>query len=255
MEITLEANPTSVEASAFADIAHAGVNRISLGVQALDDAALAFLGRAHSAREALEAVAVARRAVTRTSFDLIYGRPGQTVDGWRAELTQALDHAGGHVSAYQLTIEKGTPFYAAHRNGAFALPDDDTAAELYEVTQTLLEEAGLPAYEISNHARPGEACRHNLAYWRYQDYAGIGPGAHGRIRVGGTRRATENRPAPADWLDAVEQTGHGARRDEPVSAQDATAEMLMISLRLVEGVDRANFAARTTECKSAPGLP
>jgi len=245
VEITLEANPTSVEAGAFADIAHAGVNRISLGVQALDDAALRFLGRAHSAREALDAVAVARQAVPRTSFDLIYGRPGQTVAAWRKELAQALRHAGGHLSAYQLTIEKGTPFFTAHRDGAFVIPDNDTAAELYEVTQAVLGEAGRPAYEISNHARPGDECRHNLAYWRYQDYVGVGPGAHGRISVDGTRRATENRPAPGEWLEAVESTGHGARRDDPVSTQDAIAEMLMMGLRLVEGVDRAKFAART----------
>lgn len=245
VEITLEANPTSVEAGAFADIARAGVNRISLGVQALDDSALGFLGRAHTAREALDAVAVAQRAASRTSFDLIYGRPGQTVDAWRTELAQALRHAGGHLSAYQLTIEKGTPFFAAHRDGAFAMPDDDTAAEFYEVTQAVLNEAGRPAYEISNHARPGDECRHNLAYWRYQDYAGIGPGAHGRVHVSGTRRATENSPAPAEWLDAVDQKGHGLRRDEPVDARDAAAEMLMMGLRLVEGVEHAAFVART----------
>jgi oxygen-independent coproporphyrinogen-3 oxidase len=245
VEITLEANPTSVEAGAFADIARAGVNRISLGVQALDDAALAFLGRAHSAREALDAVAVAQRAVTRTSFDLIYGRPGQTVDAWHAELAQALTYAGGHISAYQLTIEKGTPFFAAHRDGAFALPDDGTAADLFEVTQTVLDGAGRPAYEISNHAAPGEECRHNLAYWRYQDYAGIGPGAHGRVQIDGSIRAIENRPAPADWLSAVEQSGHGARRDDPISPEDAAVEALMMGLRLRDGIDRHQFTSRT----------
>jgi oxygen-independent coproporphyrinogen-3 oxidase len=245
VEITLEANPTSVEAGAFADIARAGVNRISLGIQALDDAALGFLGREHTTHEALDAVATAQRAVTRTSFDLIYGRPGQTVDAWGAELAQALDHAGSHISAYQLTIEKGTPFFAAHRDGAFTLPDDDTAFDLYEVTHSVLDEAGLPAYEISNHARPGEECRHNLAYWRYQNYVGVGPGAHGRIQVDGVIRATENRPAPGDWLDAVERAGHGARRDEPVSRDDAAVEALMMGLRLTAGIDRSRFRART----------
>ncbi len=244
-EITLEANPTSVEAQAFADIAAAGVNRISLGVQAMDDAALRFLGRAHSAQEALDAVAIAQRAVPRTSFDLIYGRPGQTVNDWRDELTRALDHIDGHLSAYQLTIEKGTPFFAAHRDGAFKMPDEKTAAALYEVTQSILTAVGLAAYEISNHARPGDESRHNLTYWRYQDYLGIGPGAHGRICIAGNLHATENRPAPADWLSAVERVGHGMRRDEAIDAREAAIEMLMMGLRLAEGVDRTAFVERT----------
>ncbi|MFP6757984.1 MAG: radical SAM family heme chaperone HemW, partial [Alphaproteobacteria bacterium] len=175
VEISLEANPTSAESGAFAAIADAGVNRISLGVQALDPESLHFLGRGHGVDEAIAAVRLAQQAVPRVSFDLIYGRPGQTVAAWREELSRALDFAGDHLSVYQLTIEKGTPFYAAHRAGAFILPDSDTGAALYEVTNEVLEAAGLPAYEISNHARPGAECRHNLTYWRYQDYVGVGP--------------------------------------------------------------------------------
>lgn len=244
-EITLEANPTSVEARAFADLSRAGVNRISLGVQALDDESLEFLGRGHTVREALDAVTIAQSAVSRTSFDLIYGRPGQTVEAWQAELSRALHHIDGHISAYQLTIEKGTPFFAAHRDGAFTLPDEETAAALYETTQSVLEAAGLALYEISNHARPGDECRHNLTYWRYQDYLGIGPGAHGRLNVEGALHATENRPAPNDWLEAVDNTGHGLRRDAVIEPHEAAIEMLMMGLRLVEGVDAAAFAART----------
>src|SRR5579863_145353 len=180
-EITLEANPTSVEASRFAELRAAGVNRVSLGVQALDDGALKFLGRGHNAGEARGAVALAARLFPRFSFDLIYARPGQTLAAWRDELSAALAMAGNHLSLYQLTIEAGTAFATAYARGDFRLPDEETQAALYEVTQEALAAAGLPAYEISNHARPGEECRHNLVYWRYQDYLGIGPGAHGRL--------------------------------------------------------------------------
>jgi len=244
-EITLEANPTSAEAARLADFAAAGINRVSLGVQALDDAALRFLGRAHDAGEALAAAAAARAAVARVSFDLIYARPGQTPAAWRAELMRALAHAQGHVSAYQLTIEKGTPFFAAHRAGEFASPDEDTAVALWQVTQEVLEAAGLPAYEISNHARPGEECRHNLAYWRHRDYAGIGPGAHGRLAHAGRVVATETIPAPAAWLAAVEARGHGRRRRAALTAAELVAEVLLMGLRLADGVAEADLRRRT----------
>ena len=245
VEITLEANPTSAEAAALAAIAAAGVNRISLGVQALDADALRFLGRKHGVDEAIAAVARARALVPRISFDLIYGRPRQTVAAWRAELDRALDFAGDHLSVYQLTIEKGTPFYAEHRAGGFALPDPDTGAAFYEATNTVLDAAGLPAYEISNHARPGAACRHNLSTWRYQDYLGIGPGAHGRITRAGTTYAIENTPAPDAWLAAVAGAGHGGRRDSALTDETRIAEMVMMGLRLSEGIERAAFEAKT----------
>jgi oxygen-independent coproporphyrinogen-3 oxidase len=245
VEITLEANPTSAEAAKFAAIAEAGVNRISLGVQALDDDALRFLGREHGAAEAIAAVELARRAVPRFSFDLIYGRPGQTVADWCEELTRALEFAGDHLSVYQLTIEKGTPFYVRHREGDFTLPDDDTGAALYEATNALLDGAGLPAYEISNHARPGGECRHNLAYWRYRDYLGIGPGAHGRLTLDGETRATDAIPAPAGWIDAVEALGHGGRGDTALARGQMITEIVMMALRMTDGVRGDLFESRT----------
>jgi oxygen-independent coproporphyrinogen-3 oxidase len=244
VEITLEANPTSAEARRLADFAAAGVNRVSLGVQALDDRALAFLGRAHDVGEALAAVAAARRLFARTSLDLVYARPGQTVAGWRAELGRALAHAGGHLSAYQLTIEKGTPFFAAHRRGAFTLPGEALAAALYDATQDVLEAAAMPAYEISNHSRAGEECRHNLAYWRYRDYAGIGPGAHGRLTLGGVVCASENLPGPDAWIEAVEARGHSRRRLTPLDRADVLVEVLLMGLRLTSGIARDDFEAR-----------
>ncbi len=243
-EITLEANPTSVEAGRLADFRAAGVNRVSLGVQALDDDALKFLGRGHDAREAVAAVELAARLFPRWSIDLIYARPGQGVAAWRAELTRALDLVGDHISVYQLTIERGTPFFAAHRDGVFDLPDQDDGRALYDETQTVLADAGLPAYEISNHARRGGESRHNLATWRYRDYVGIGPGAHGRVTVGGALFATERLRAPEAWLAAVEANGHGTRVNEPVGAARRGEEMLMMGLRLKEGVDRAAFERR-----------
>ncbi len=201
-EITLEANPTSVEAERFRDFRAAGVNRASLGVQALDPAALTFLGRGHSVGEAIAAIALARRQFPRFSFDLIYARPGQEPAQWDAELKQALSLAGDHLSLYQLTIEKGTAFHTAHARGDFAIPDDDRAGMLYELTQLRLNEAGLPSYEISNHARPGGESRHNLVYWRYGDYVGIGPGAHGRLTLGGAKVATRQLRLPETWLAA-----------------------------------------------------
>jgi len=243
IEITLEANPTSVEASRFAALAEAGVNRVSLGVQALDATALKFLGREHSTDEALEALATARRHFSRHSFDLIYARPGQTPEAWADELERALALAGEHLSLYQLTIERGTRFFTDHARGGFVLPDEETSAAMFEQTQARLERAGLPAYEISNHARPGAACRHNLIYWRYQDYVGIGPGAHGRFAVGKAKRATRRSSGPEAWLEAVERTGHGTAETSTVEGRDLVEEALMMGLRLAGGIDRATFAS------------
>ncbi len=248
LEITLEANPTSVEAANFAALARAGVNRLSLGVQALDADALKFLGRNHSANEAIAAIELARRHFGRHSFDLIYGRPGHTVMAWREELGRALELAGDHLSLYQLTIERGTRFWRDHATGAFAMPDADTQAALYETTAELLAARGLPAYEISNHARPGGACRHNLTYWRYDDYIGVGPGAHGRFRDAtnpAEKRATRQTSGPEAWLDLVEAHGHGTAEDTPVAADEAASEALMMGLRLTAGIDRTRFAANT----------
>jgi oxygen-independent coproporphyrinogen-3 oxidase len=246
-EITLEANPTSVEAGRFAAFRAAGVNRVSLGVQALDDAALAFLGRQHSAAEALAAVAIARRHFPRWSFDLITARPTQSLAAWRAELTRALAEGPAHVSVYQLTIEAGTVFHGAWRRGELIPPEEALAADLFELTQAMLSAAGLPAYEISNHARPGEECRHNLTYWRYGDYVGIGPGAHGRLSLPARataipeKVATRQHRAPEAWLAAVEAAGHATRQRQPIDAAARLQEMVMMGLRLREGIARAAF--------------
>jgi putative oxygen-independent coproporphyrinogen III oxidase len=249
VEITLEANPTSVEADRFAALAEAGVNRVSLGVQALDASSLSFLGREHSPGEAIAALETARRHFVRYSFDLIYARPGQTVDAWAAELERALGLAGEHLSLYQLTIERGTRFFTDHARGAFILPGEDEAAAMFELTQTRLAAAGRPAYEISNHARPGAACRHNLIYWRYQDYVGVGPGAHGRFAESGdqgvAKRATRRTSGPEAWLDAVERMGHGTVETSRVEGRDLVEEALMMGLRLADGIDRALFASMT----------
>ncbi len=247
LEVTLEANPSSVEAGRFAAYASAGVNRVSLGVQALDDAALRFLGRRHSQAEALAAVALAHRHFARVSFDLIYARPGQTVAAWRRELARALDHAGEHLSLYQLTIEPETAFAQAHARGSFALPQEALAAALYEATQEALDGAGLPAYEISNHARPGVECRHNLTYWRYGDYVGAGPGAHGRLTLGGVKVATRQHRAPEAWLDRVERCGHATRTHIALSPAERLEELLLMGLRLAEGVGREAFRRETGE--------
>lgn len=250
-EITLEANPTSAETATLADMAAAGVTRLSLGVQALDDLALRFLGRGHDAAEAEAAARAARRLFPRTSFDIIYGRPGQSVAAWREELARALGLAGDHVSLYQLTIEKGTPFYAARRRGDFVMPDEDTLAALYEATQEATEAAGLPAYEISNHARAGAECRHNLAYWRYRDYAGIGPGAHGRVTRDGALWATDTWPHPERWLAEVRRRGHGRRRCTPLDAGQRRDELLLMGLRLARGVARGDFVGRVGDAPEA----
>ncbi len=241
IEISLEANPTSSEAERFAAFAAAGVNRLSVGVQALDDRALAFLGRQHSTTEARAAVDLARRAVARVSFDLIYARPGQSIADWRRELEAVLDEGPEHISLYQLTIEPGTAFEGAVRRGALLPMADDEAAGLFAATRSALVAAGLPAYEVSNHAQPGAACRHNLPYWRYGDYLGIGPGAHGRLTLAGRKIATRQHRAPEAWLAQVEEAGHATRGWTALSPRERLAELVMMGLRLAEGIPRAAF--------------
>ncbi len=243
VEVTLEANPTSVEATRFAGYRAAGVNRVSLGVQALDDASLKALGRMHSAREALDAVAIARRSFDRYSFDLIYARPDQSADAWTRELKVAISEAAEHLSLYQLTIEEGTPFFGLHRAGKLKTPDEDLARALYDVTQDVCAAHGLPSYEISNHARPGAECRHNLVYWRGQEYAGIGPGAHGRLDIGGIRHATATDKRPEAWLTRVEEDGHGIATEDLLDSEQRADEFLLMGLRLAEGIDPKRYAA------------
>ncbi|MCB9947789.1 MAG: coproporphyrinogen III oxidase [Rhodospirillaceae bacterium] len=243
IEVTLEGNPTSVEGQRFAGYRAAGVNRVSLGVQALNDADLRVLGRGHTAEEAMAALRLAAATFPRYSFDLIYARPRQSEAAWRAELGRALGLAGGHLSVYQLTIEPGTAFHPLAARGDLVVPDDDTQAALYEATQEVLDAAGLPAYEVSNHARPGEACRHNLTYWRYGDYVGIGPGAHGRLTLDGRKWATRTHRAPEAWLDRVARRGHGEHPRESIDPGLRWREMLMMGLRLAEGVDLDSLAA------------
>ena len=245
LEITLEANPTSVEAGRLAAFRDAGVNRASLGVQSLQDDALRRLGRQHSAAQAVAALETARRIFPRLSFDLIYARPGQTLAAWRAELDAALALAADHLSLYQLTIEPGTAFEAQHRRGELTLPDADAAAALYEATADAAAAHGLLQYEVSNYAAPGAESRHNLAYWRYGDYAGIGPGAHGRLAFGPRLVATRRHRAPEPWAERVECDGHGSTAEEAIAPADRAREMLLMGLRLHEGIDDARFARRT----------
>jgi oxygen-independent coproporphyrinogen-3 oxidase len=247
-EITLEANPTSVEAARFRGYRSAGVNRVSLGVQALDDRALGALGRLHSAREALDAVAIARSVFDRYSFDLIYARPQQTPEEWAEELKRALAEAAEHLSLYQLTVEQETPFATLHAAGKLIIPDDDTARALYDTTQEVCAAHGLAAYEISNHARPGSECRHNLVYWRAQEYAGVGPGAHGRLNIGrldidGSRHATATEKRPEAWLQRVERDGHGLITDDMLTREEMADEFLLMGLRLAEGIDPSRYLA------------
>ena len=242
-EITLEANPTSVEAERFRGYRAAGVNRVSLGVQALDDRVLSQLGRMHTAKEALAAVDVARRVFARYSFDLIYARPQQTPQDWAKELKLALAEAGEHLSLYQLTIEPDTPFATLHATGKLKVPDEESARALYDTTQEICAAHGLPAYEISNHARPGGECRHNLIYWRAHEYAGVGPGAHGRLDIDGDRYATATEKRPEAWLDRVERHGHGLVTDEVLTREEASDEYLMMGLRLTEGIDVSRYVA------------
>lgn len=241
IEITLEANPNSAEAARFADLARAGVNRVSLGLQALKDDALRFLGRAHDVAEGLAALATAQRHFERVSFDLIYALPGQSEAEWDAELAQALGLGTGHLSLYQLTIEPGTRFASMAARGELAATDPDHAATLYELTQARTAAAGIPAYEISNHARTGEQSRHNLTYWRYGDYIGIGPGAHGRRGACATQRHRK----PENWMDAVTRNGHGLQSEEPLPGEDRAREALLMGLRLREGIDLKALAMRT----------
>src|SRR5262245_59148697 len=242
VEVTLEANPTSVEATRFRGYRAAGVNRVSLGVQALDDGELKALGRMHTAQEALDAVAIARKAFERYSFDLIYARPGQTPQAWARELKRAIAEAAEHLSLYQLTIEAGTPFHGLHAAGKLKIPDEELARTLYDTTQEVCAAAGLPAYEISNHARPGAECRHNLVYWRMHEYAGVGPGAHGRIDVDGERHATATERRPEAWLMRVETNGHGVVTDEALTPGEMADEFLLMGLRLAEGIDPQRYA-------------
>jgi putative oxygen-independent coproporphyrinogen III oxidase len=243
VEVTLEANPTSVEATRFAGYRSAGVNRVSLGVQALDDASLKALGRLHTAREALDAVAIARNAFERYSFDLIYARPDQTPQMWADELKLAIAEAAEHLSLYQLTIEPETPFFGLHAAGKLKTPDEATARALYDVTQEVCARHGLPSYEISNHARSGAECKHNLVYWRGEEYAGIGPGAHGRLDLDGIRHAVATEKRPEAWLMRVEANGHGVIIDDCLNSEERADEFLLMGLRLAEGIDPGRYAA------------
>ena len=244
VEITLESNPASADAQRFADYRAGGVNRVSLGVQALNDADLKMLGRLHDVAEAKAALAMATNTFERVSLDLIYARPDQTEPQWRAELKEALSFGTEHLSLYQLTIEPATPFATLARSGALKPMDDDRAASLYEITQEMTEMAGRPAYEISNHARPGAESRHNLLYWRYGAYAGTGPGAHGRLDIGGKRVATSTERLPERWQENVARQGHGIVERSEISNADAAREHLLMNLRLAEGIDLAAYRAR-----------
>lgn len=240
-EITLEANPTSVEIDKFRSFRTAGINRVSIGVQSLNEADLKFLGRAHDSMEARRAISDAEKTFDRYSFDLIYARPGQTVDAWKAELKEAIAMAGDHLSLYQLTIEKGTPFYVSHERGDFKIPEEEIAGDLYEATQDVLNAAGMPAYEVSNHAKPGQESRHNLTYWRYTDYVGVGPGAHGRLTLDGYKQGTRGHRAPDIWLERVKTHGHGSHEFEQLSHRDRFVECLMMGMRLEEGIPVARL--------------
>jgi putative oxygen-independent coproporphyrinogen III oxidase len=240
-EITIEANPSSVEAGRFAGYRAAGVNRVSLGVQSFDDAELKRLGRLHNAEEAIKAISIAQSTFDRSSFDLIYARPGQTPEMWAAELRDGLSRAGEHLSLYQLTIEEGTPYHALHAAGKLILPDEATARALWDVTQEITTAAGLPAYEISNHAQPGKESRHNLVYWRSGEWAGIGPGAHSRIGMNDGRHAFSTERNPEMWAARVEQTGHGIVADEVLDPIEVADEYLLMGLRLSEGIDMERF--------------
>src|ERR1700749_805369 len=244
IEITLESNPASADAERFADYRAVGVNRLSLGVQALDDADLKILGRLHNAAEAKRAIALAQKNFDRVSLDLIYARPEQTVEAWRDELKEALAFGTEHLSLYQLTIEPATPFATLYPTGKLVIPDEDRAAVLYEITQELSEAAGRPAYEISNHARAGAEARHNLLYWRYGSYAGVGPGAHGRLDLKGTRFATLTERLPERWRDKVSRDGNGLIEKSEITAGDGAREHLLMNLRLAEGLDLSAYRAR-----------
>jgi len=246
LEITLEANPGTVDAERFAAIHAAGVTRLSMGVQSLNELDLKFLGRRHDVAEARKAWRAAAKIFPRVSFDLIYTRPQQTAESWRTELNEALrevaDNGITHLSLYQLTMEPGTAMFDAHARGDFTLPGEDDAASQFELTQEICAVAGYPAYEISNHAKDGATCRHNLTYWRGGDYVGVGPGAHGRLTVDGIARATRQIKAPALWLKRVDAQGHGTQGEDELSPETRAEELVMVGLRLAEGVDKARFA-------------
>lgn len=248
VEVTLEANPASADAARFRDYRAAGVNRLSLGMQALNDRDLKMLGRLHDVAEARAALKLAMANFDRVSLDLIYARPDQTLDEWRDELREALAFGTEHLSLYQLTIEPATPFYQLHRSGALKIPGEGLAADLFELTQELTTAAGRPAYEISNHARPGSEARHNLLYWRYGTYAGVGPGAHGRLELDGKRIATETEKLPERWRELVARTGNGLIEKTPIAPSDAAREQLLMNLRLSEGLDLAAFHDRWDVC-------
>ncbi|MGN6517623.1 MAG: radical SAM family heme chaperone HemW [Rhizomicrobium sp.] len=254
VEITLESNPASADAGRFRDYRAGGVNRVSLGVQALNDKDLKMLGRLHDVAEAKSALGMAMNTFDRVSLDLIYARPDQTAQAWRDELKEALAFGTGHLSLYQLTIEPATPFATLARTGSLVPLDDDNAASLYEITQELAEAAGRPAYEISNHAKPGEESRHNLLYWRYGQYAGVGPGAHGRLDIGGKRIATMTEKLPERWQQAVSRRGHGIVEESEVPRADAAREHLLMNLRLAEGLDLAAYRARWNTAPNAARL-
>lgn len=241
IEITLEGNPTSVEAAKLSAFKEAGVNRVSLGVQSLVPSDLTFLGREHSSSEALKAVEAARNIFDNYSFDLIYARPGQSLKDWEVELQQALKFAGNHLSLYQLTIEKGTRFFSDYSKGAFKIPDEDLAADFYLLTRDIMEAHGMPAYEVSNHAKPGFESRHNLSYWHYDDYLGIGPGAHGRITVNGNKTATMMTSKPENWLASVESNKNGIQTSILLDKSDVLDEVIMMGLRIKEGISRKRF--------------
>jgi oxygen-independent coproporphyrinogen-3 oxidase len=254
IEITLEANPSSVEAERFRGYRAAGVNRVSLGVQALNDTDLRFLGRLHNVSEALHAIELARQIFPRLSFDLIYARPGQTPEAWSAELEQAIGRAADHLSLYQLTIEEGTRFHTLYAAGKFEIPDGDHAAELYAVTQEVTAARGLPAYEISNHAKPGAESRHNLTYWRYGEYVGVGPGAHGRFIENGRRVVTIAEKMPETWANLVEAKGHGITGGEILTRSEEADEFLLMGLRLAEGIDLARYEQLSGRPLSSPRM-
>ena len=246
IEITMEANPTSTEAEQFKAFRHAGINRVSVGVQSLRDKDLSFLGREHSAAEALGAIEIARKHFDRMSFDMIYARPEQSLKDWETELREALALEPNHLSLYQLMIEESTAFYTLFKSGRFKMPDSDLQADFYDLTQEMLEARGLPAYEISNHAKAGEECRHNLTYWNYEDYIGIGPGAHGRFITDEEQRiATRNHKAPEIWMQRVIDYKHGAHPFEAIDNHTAFEEAMMVGLRLRDGINLSNIEKRT----------
>ena len=247
LEVTLEANPTSVETGNLNDFKRAGINRLSLGIQSLEDSALKFLGREHSAREALLALDTAREIFPRYSFDLIYCRPHQSLTAWERELTAALEYTGDHISLYQLTIERGTAFFSLWRNGGLTMPDESISAGQFEQTQGILENAGLPAYEISNHAKPGHESQHNLNYWQYGDYVGIGPGAHGRIQHGNQKLAVRRIASPENWRQQVMVESHGIQEKVQLTSAEIFEEMMLMGLRLRRGIDLASLQDKTQQ--------